>query len=98
MLRLQLITCSLQLATCSAPAVTCSMSLFVYCLALVLIYSYIPAGAVQDVKLAGASTDQMALVEFSSPLEAAKALNLNGMKIGDTHTLQVSRCSLCGLL
>jgi hypothetical protein len=31
----------------------------------------------------------MALVEFATPSEAGVALSLNGMKIGDTHTLQV---------
>jgi hypothetical protein len=31
----------------------------------------------------------MALVEYSSPTEAATALSLNGMKIGDAFTLQV---------
>lgn len=46
-------------------------------------------GTVKDVQLAGASTDQMALVEYATPSEALNALNLNGMKIGDTHTLQV---------
>lgn len=37
----------------------------------------------------GAPTDQMALVEYSSPAEAATALSLNGMKIGDAFTMQV---------
>lgn len=46
-------------------------------------------GTVRDIQLVGASTDQMALVEFSSPVEAATALSLNGMKMGDAFTLQV---------
>jgi hypothetical protein len=46
-------------------------------------------GTVKDVTLAGPVTDQMALVEYGTPAEATNALNLNGMKIGDTHTLQV---------
>lgn len=49
-------------------------------------------GSVKDVQLSGPATDQMALVEFASPAEAATALNLNGMKIGDSHTLQVGFC------
>jgi hypothetical protein len=47
------------------------------------------AGVVRDVALAGPEGDRMALAEFSDAEEAAKALSLNGMKLGDTHTLQV---------
>lgn len=47
------------------------------------------AGTVKDVQLAGASTDQMALVEYGTLIEAQTALKLNGMKIGDAYTLQV---------
>lgn len=48
------------------------------------------SGTVKEVQLAGGSTDQMALVEYGTPTEAQTALKLNGMKIGDAHTLQVS--------
>jgi hypothetical protein len=53
--------------------------------------SLLPAGTVKDVQLAGASTDQMALVEYGTLIEAQTALKLNGMKIGDAYTLQVKR-------
>jgi hypothetical protein len=55
----------------------------------------LPTGTVKDVTLAGGVTDQMALVEYGTPAEAANALNLNGMKIGDAHTLQVRSCCCC---
>lgn len=46
-------------------------------------------GTVKDVQLSGPVTDQMALIEFTTQAEAVKALGLNGMKIGDTHSIQV---------
>jgi hypothetical protein len=33
--------------------------------------------------------DQLALIEFASAEQTSTALSLNGMKLGDTHMLQV---------
>jgi hypothetical protein len=49
-------------------------------------YSTLPACCHACVVAAG---DQLALVEFASAEQTGTALSLNGMKLGDTHTLQV---------
>lgn len=57
-----------------------------------LIASAVP-GACTSCAPALPAGDQLALVEFTEAGHTATALSLNGMKLGDTHIIQVGRAA-----